>query len=269
MSLPWLTDIEYGSATEELLAKDMDAELQKHGVVRLTGFPATANELIRLLEHLGTPLRYYGGDTGTHPHHNAIWRVSYDREGARRGEAHAVDGPLAMHSSQSLLEPRPRYFCMLMVNPGWQDQAEGMNGESLLVPWADALRTLSEADPSDYMSMLNTLRSDIPYPDGLTRSVAYSIEPKQNEFDYGIRLKSDLLHHLQEILPGADITQVVKALVKAAQRAALRVQLTAGDLIIVDNNRWGHGRESVIGQLPTGGGGWDVNPRELWSLTLA
>lgn len=269
MSPAWLTNVEFDSTSLELLTRDMDVVLGKCGIVRVTNFPASAVQLIHLLKNLGTPLSYYGGDTGTHPDHDAIWRVSYDRAGAGRGEAHAIDGPLALHSSQSLLEPRPRYFCMLMANPGWQDQQGGMNGRSLLVPWADALRSLSEAHPTDFAGMLKALLSGISYPDGITRSVVYPIERKQHEYDYGVRLKSDLLKHLEENSPDEQITKVVAALAEAAQRTARGVQLGAGDLVVVDNNRWGHGRESVIGQLPIEGGGWNINPRELWSLTLA
>lgn len=269
MTVPWLTDIEYESTSRERLSKRMDAALRERGSVRVTNFPASASELTNVLELLGTPLRYYGGDAGTHPDHDAIWRVSYEREGARRGEAHAVDGPLAMHSSQSLLEPRPQYFCMLMTNPGWQDQEQGMNGESLLVPWAKALRNLAETYPLDFSRILNVLLSGAPYPDGVSRSVVYPIEPTRDEYDYGIRLKSDLLQHLQKIAPNDDITQVVAWLTEAARQAAYSIQLRAGDLVVVDNNRWGHGRESVIGQLPADGDIWDTNPRELWSLTLA
>jgi len=269
MGEQWLTDLEYGSLDDELLITKMSDLLRGRGLVRVTGFPASARKLIGFLENLGTPLGYYGGGAGTHPDHAAIWRVAYDREASQRGETHASDGPLPVHSSQSLLEPRPRYFCMLMANPGWQDQKHGMNGESLLVPWSGALRLLHAAHPDDYPQMLQALLQPIPFPDGRSRSVAYEISPKRGPYDYGVRLKSDLFGHLRKVSPSGYATDVMARLTDASKRASRQVQLGAGDLVVVDNDRWGHGREAVTGRRQTSQGSWVVNPRELWSLTLA
>ncbi len=265
----WLTDLAYESTCHEVLAREAGEVLGERGVVRITGFPDSAAVLISFLGHLGTPLGYYGGDAGTHPDHNAIWRVAYDRDASQRGETHAIAGPLAVHSSQSLLDPRPRYFCMLMANPGWQDLEPGMNGESLLVPWSRTLRLLAEENPDEYGKLLDTLMSPVPYPDGLTRPLVYELNPMRERFDYGVRLKSDLLTTLKAAFPDEDVTHLMEKFAAAGQRAAKRVQLAAGDLVVVDNDRWGHGRESVIGRRRAADGSWTVNPRELWSLTLA
>ena len=104
----WLTDLAYESTCHGCSQREAGEVLCERGVVRITGFPDSAAVLISFLGHLGTPLGYYGGDAGTHPDHNAIWRVAYDHDASQRGETHAIAGPLAVHSSQSLLDPRPR-----------------------------------------------------------------------------------------------------------------------------------------------------------------
>ncbi len=84
--------------------------------------------LVEFLAPLGMVLGYYGGDAGTHPDHAGIWKVRYEPSAAERGEGHAVDGDLPVHSSQSLRAERPPFFAMLMVNPGWQNLAPGLRG---------------------------------------------------------------------------------------------------------------------------------------------
>jgi len=264
MSHAWLPTLDCGVAlgqVEEVLRRD--------GLVRIAGFPANTAHLIGFVSGLGTPLGYYGGDAGTHADNGAIWQVKYDPEASSRGEVHAVDGPLPVHSSQALREPRPRYFCMLMVDPGWQDAQPGYNGESLLVRWSDALQEISQRKPATYQSILETLLRSIRHPDDSLRSIAYRLADMRNDFDFGVRLKSDLLAHLRDSAPEDPVTSVVTQFADAAQRMARRVQLEAGDLVLVDNDRWGHGRESTVGRRRTATGDWLANPRELWSLTIA
>lgn len=263
MSQTWLPTLPHGVSPDQVRET-----VKAKGLVRVRSFPAHAQELIDFVGKLGTPLAYYGGDTGTHPDATAIWRVRYDHDASARGEVHALDGPLLVHSSQSLLEPRPRYFCMLMVNPGWQDQPSGFNGESLLVPWNDAVKRMSTEYGEDYEAMLAGLMSDVHYPSGVARSPMYRIGDMKNEFDFGIRLKSDLVAHLRSSAPDEYSTWVISRFADIAQNVARLTQLDGGDLVVVDNDRWGHGRASVVGRRADTTG-WLVNPRELWSLTVA
>lgn len=263
----WLTTLEYDNSKASELAASVTDIVRSRGAVRVSSFPGDAADLIGFINHVGDPLEYYGGDTGSHPDQPAVWRVRYEQEASLRGETHALDGPLAVHSSQSLLEPRPRYFCMLMVNPGWQDNAPGLNGESLLVPWAKVFERLDQ-DHVNYRDIRDTLLAPIRYPDGARRALAYDLPDARSHHDYGIRLKSDLESYLRESRSASVEVDAVRTFAQVAQRTALSVQLAAGDLIVVDNNRWGHGRQSVIGRRVDRAGLIQTNPRELWSLTL-
>ena len=42
----------------------------------------------------------------------------------------------------------------------------------------------------------------------------------------------------------------------------------SGDLILVDNDRFAHGRKSIVGERQ-GPDGPEINPRQLWSVTVA
>lgn len=98
---------------------------------------------------------------------------------------------------------------MLMVNSGWQAMPIGQNGESVLVRWSDAFRLLNVQDPNSYRTMLKELFDDLVFPDGSSRSLVYSLAATENEFDLGVRMKSDLLDHLRRTRPNEPSTQAV------------------------------------------------------------
>jgi hypothetical protein len=260
--MSWLRTVEFSEAGEVDLAR----EVAVSGVLRITCTPPDTATVVRTLSALGTPLEYYGDDAGTHPDHPAIWRVRYEHDASLRGETHALAGPLPVHSSQSLLDDRPPYFVMLMVNAGWRDNEPGFNGESLLAPWAEAIELLAGTVDS-WANVRATLTSPVLYPDGQSRLLAYDLVDPASEFDLGVRFKSGMVEHIKKVLgETSSMAEAVVALDAAAQQVARRVPLDAGDLIVVDNNRWAHGRLSVVGSRDAGK---VVNPRELWSLTLA
>lgn len=244
--------------------------LRREGIVIVHGFPTGASAFVELLSRLGEPLEYYGDAAGVHPEHTAIWRVAIDEEAARRGEVHGVDGPLAVHSSQSLRVPRPSFFAMLMVDPGWQDLAPGNNGESLLVSWRDVAKRLRQVEPPDAGERtLDVLSDAVPFPDGVCRPLVYPVAYPVDDDDIGVRLKSDLADHLASHEPAGRANRAVQRFCEAARAEARRVRLAVGDLVIVDNDRWGHGRASVLGHRESPDGVRLVNPRELWSATVA
>jgi hypothetical protein len=243
-----------------------------HRIVRISNFEPEVSAFVEFVENWGSPLRYYAANVvGAHPDHAAIHHVRYQAAAAARGELHALDGPLGLHSAQTMRDPRPACFAMMMIDPGWLDGAPGQNGESIFVEWRRALRELVRRFGRDGESMLEDLRSPILFPDGTERSVLYDLPDSQGPFDQGVRLKYDLVRTLRTG-SGRDreTARALEALYEVAHDPAVvrQVQLSAGDLVIVDNDRWGHGRRSVRGRRSTADVG-SVNPRELWSVTLA
>ena len=253
-----LDAVELGSS----LKGAADQQFSQFDMARITNFPLGLAAFVDFASAWGDPLQYPGGAAGgSHPGNPAVHHVRYEKRAAERGELHALQGPLALHSAHSLREPRPRFFAMLMVNAGWQDGPPGTNGESLLVRWRDVLARFS-ADDVD----IEPLRGRQPYPGGRDLDLIYPLSSPRDEFDLGVRMKYDLRPHWVESF-GESSTHV-RALDAFAERAASsahQLGLRDGELVIVDNDRWGHGRRSVRGErekssLP--------NPRELWSITL-
>ena len=268
MTEPFLQPISWTEASEQQLVAATRAALANAGIARIARFPSDAWRFINFLSMFGTPLRYYGDEVGTHPADAAIWRIKYDIAGAKRGDAHAVDGPLSVHSSQSLRMPRPRYFSMLMVNSGWQDRPAGENGESVLVRWSDAFKLMRMQMPTEYDALVDQLLKPVPFPGtNETRSVAYRLDSADHEFDLGIRLKGDLLEFLRPTAASHRAVHALECLASATRTVAHVVPLASGDLVLMDNDRWGHGREAVVGHVMREGKPL-INPRELWSVTL-
>ena len=248
---------------------EMGNSLSKDGIAFASGFESRVETFIDFISLFGSPLTYYGGSEGSHPDHEAIHRVRYEVEASERGELHAIDGPLDLHSAQSLRDPRPKYFCLFMVDAGWQGEPFGKNGESVLSQWSKAFEDLRDSSPESYGRIVEILLGGLPFPDGRIRSLAYRLGDSRGEFDLGVRLKYDLLEHLDSVDPGSNESNAVDALVNSARKVALRLQLKAGELVILDNDRWAHGRSQVRGQLRTECGSVMLNPRELWSVTVA
>jgi len=261
-TLQW-TDCSIGD-----IARAARAAIAEFGIVRVSHFPASVHEYRNFLEMFGDPLGYYGNDAGTHPEDDAIWRIKYDPVAAASGETHAIAGPLAPHSSQSLRDPRPNFFSMLMVNEGWQSRPFGKNGESVLTPWHMAFGDMRLELGERFDQMRDILLDQIEFPDGCFRPVAYELEGASSEDDLGVRLKSNQLEYLQDRAPKDPATLAVAALAASAARTSLQVQLHSGDLMLLDNNRWGHGRASVVGFERSQDGELLLNPRELWSVTI-
>jgi hypothetical protein len=157
---------------------------------------------------------------------------------------------------------------MLMVNAGWQSRPSGQNGESVLTPWRLAFADMRVSFGKTFDKLRDILLDQIEFPDACLRPVAYELVGATSPDDLGVRLKSNQLEYLRDRAPGDPTTVAVAALAAAAARTALRVQLRSGDLVLLDNNRWGHGRESVVGHERGQSGQLLLNPRELWSATV-
>ncbi|GAA1704130.1 hypothetical protein GCM10009745_59550 [Kribbella yunnanensis] len=241
--------------------------LREHHLARISGYRATATQFIAFVSEFGYPLTYYGDTAGSHPDHQAIHRVRYEHDGSERGELHASDGPLTVHSAQSLRDPRPPYFCMYMVDAGWQDRAFGLNGESILTRWEKVFELIGVSHPHEFEQLRAAVTAEIPFPDGVSRALAYPLPDQAGPNDLGIRLKYDLLDYLRGLDADSPGYRAVSLVAETAPLAAWHGQLRSGDLVLIDNDRWGHGRHEVSGRR-VGPNGRSDNPRELWSVTL-
>jgi len=156
---------------------------------------------------------------------------------------------------------------MLMIDPGWLDGAPASNGETIVVRWRDAFAEMARRNPETWCQTLSVLRGEIPLTDDVRRPVVYDLPDGRDAFDHGVRVKFGMEHNraLANTAAAAALTELLEC---AHAPGVLREgQLHRGDLLLLDNNRCGHGRRPAVGQRVSAEGPV-LNPRELWSVTV-
>jgi hypothetical protein len=250
----------------------------------IAGFPLDEQSLVDLTGRLGQPLLNYNRksniDTGAsrNPYINLV-KLAGDTEAHRL--LHGKGGPLLIHSARSWLAPRPKLFALLMVNEGWRGNSSGQNGESLFVPYSEVFAAMAAKDPERFREAFSLLKSQrVRFEADNVREqvsdlpIVYALEDSRHELDFGVRLKQNLVDKLATMeLFGAEpgpLRDAVGWLQQTAYDVAQskRITLESGDLVIIDNNRWGHGRCGYPATREIDGN-IQANPREVWSLALA
>jgi hypothetical protein len=265
---------------KELLTLVRERLRQRHACY-LKRFPIDVQAFVAFLSEIGTPLANYGNGKGipAHTMHPVVNRVRYVRRDKGDAWVHERSDALPVHSARSWRSPRPSYFAMLMADPGWTDAEKGQNGESILVRWSDALSALSEFRPQQFSRDLALLTvvpirfaADHVQEQQSTLPLVYQPVGGRGDLDLGARVKGDydvMLRSVQlEDLTGPDRNVYWTALARfldSASQAPARVTyaMAAGDLVLLDNDRFGHGRFPFVAERSG-----CPNPRELWSATI-
>ncbi len=266
------------------IAELMRPQMQKYGVCLISGFPTETERYLELLEQFGEPLTNYSSlsDLDKDDPSTKINMVRYKRKKSDGPKSvHYIDGELKPHSARSWRLQRPRYFAMLMVDPGWRDMEAGLRGESVILSWQYMFEQLAQLDSEVFETHFARLSStplrfeaNNVKEDCSSSPLCYPLPDAASRFDVGVRLKQDL----QEKLPGlqaqfedyeayrASIDYLVAATVRPEFQA--RFPLNKSDLILIDNNRFAHGRCPITGEREVDGRAIN-NPRELWSVCVA
>jgi hypothetical protein len=278
-----IKSLDWADASGQLVPKIKNI-LRGGNAALITGFPLDEQSLVDLAGQLGQPLLNYNKksdiDAGAsrNPYINLV-KLAGDAEAHRL--LHGKGGPLLIHSARSWLAPRPKLFALLMVDEGWRGNPSGQNGESLFVPYSEVFAAMAAKDPERFREAFHILKSrrvrfeadnvreqvsDLP--------IVYPLEDSRHELDLGVRLKQNIVDKLATVeLFGAEpgsLRDAVGWLQQTAYEVAQRNRITlkSGQLVIIDNNRWGHGRcgypatREIEGDTRT-------NPRQVWSLALA
>lgn len=184
---------------------------------------------------------------------------------------HFRSSDLPPHNARSWAKLRPKFFAMLMVDPGWRDQQTYQNGESFFVDWHRAFALALSRDPRQAemdFKLLSTepvqfCADNVREPNN-EGPLIYRIENRPPEHEWGIRIKQNLPEVLLA-MGRDDLAGAVQRMQAAAHELGRKqvVALERGDLVIIDNNRWAHGRFSF--ELMRGS---VLNPREVWSTTI-
>ena len=259
------------------------AQLAKRRICLVRGFPLDAGHYMDFLGNFGEPLANYSSrsDLAKDDPHPQINRVKYKPAQGAAKSVHHVAGGLRPHSARSWAAPRPSYFSMLFVEPGWRDAPEGERGESVVVSWHDLFTKLAERDPEVFPEHFTRLsKTPITFGANNVRETLsdfplfYALPDSRDPYDVGVRLKQDLADKILAIKDGIpEFGEYQKALdyvMSASDEEQYQAcfPMEAGDLLLLDNNRFAHGRRKIVGERVVDGE-VRINDRELWSVTVA
>jgi hypothetical protein len=273
---PENASLNWSERNQESCADKVRSQVALHDIALVKEFPTEVEKFVSFLGELGQVLENYEVGAGYGTPQGAYRFINRVRIDPRGKLLHNCAGALPPHSARSWAIQRPRFFAMLMVDPGCQLGPEGSNGETLLVRWQDALRILQQ-ESQDFKQDLELLsRVALPFSANRVREMAshapliYGLPDRRHELDYGVRWKYDLREKVEALLPDAIRTAYLAAVqrlydVLGDLRVQRQGQLQSGDLVVVDNNRVAHGRRTVRAQRLSDGG---ANTRELWSAAI-
>ncbi|MFI5528237.1 TauD/TfdA family dioxygenase [Kitasatospora sp. NPDC051853] len=271
-----------GRSTAELIAAAHE-RLKRNHIVLVGNFPVDSDRFVGFLGGFGPLMNGYAAHSDAHDDlHPQLNQVRYRRrqEGVKHS-VHYVDGPLSPHSARAWADPRPSYFTMLMVDPGWQDLPDGQRGESVVMSWRHLFRALAERDGEVFEEHFARLTStpvtfhanNVKEPVS-SLPLLYPLADAEDRYDVGVRMKQDMrekvLELKDEIEDFDDYQRSLHYLLDACAEEGLQAcfPMRAGDVLLMDNDRYGHGRRSTVGERTVDGEA-ALNGRELWSTTLA
>lgn len=182
---------------------------------------------------------------------------------------------LGLHTAKAWRIDRPRYFGLLIVNPGWRDQEPGNNGESIFTHIDDALSELRKTHPESFDNDFRLLHET---------PVRLPIHHAKDEIDYspllfdvedegiGLRYKEntkELIAQAVSTIPnGEKYYEALSRFYEAAQhaRGRLEIPLEAGNLVLLDNWRITHARNTFPFNRHEQDGSVVLNPRHLFNI---
>lgn len=268
------TPIDFGLGHEQAYELARTA-LDTNHIAKLINFPPSKRGLADFSSRFGSLMPKYRA-TGTAPG-DYVGDVQFrpDIE-AKERLATERDGELRPHTAKSWGLERPRYFALLMLDPGWTNQPAGNNGESLFVRAQDAVVEMSERFPDtadeDFQLLAETpvrfTATHIP-DETAYMPILYAVEGGA----LGLRYKENMfsvLSRLSQSMPnGERYAQAVERFDQALQTAPhIETQLQPGELVVMDNRIVAHARRPFV---PTGTsdiGYTVINPRHLYNIHM-
>ena len=169
---------------------------------------------------------------------------------------------------------------MLMVTAGWP-APPGTAGESTVVRWPDALHQMRHLGPdtydADYALLTETpitITAQHVTDEWSDLPLLYPLDDAASDDDIGARYSLVLSDQLSGMAMDPELRDryatAAARFAEAANYPAARYvhPLRPGQIILLDNNRFGHGRLPFPETRPADNG-TDVSPRTLWSTVLS
>ncbi|WP_228983677.1 TauD/TfdA family dioxygenase [Streptomyces sp. DH12] len=270
-----------GRTVEQTVAEAREV-VGRNRICLVRDFPLDPDRYLEFLGAFGEPLRNYSSlselaKTDPHPQIN---RVKYKKKPEGAQSVHYVAGGLRPHSARSWCTPRPAFFAMLMVEPGWREVPAGERGESVVVSWYDLFTRLAERDGAVFEEHFErlagtpiTFRANNVREELSDLPLLYPLDDSRGRYDVGVRLKQDLrdkIAGIEDQLPDAgayrkSLDYLLDASVEDGLFSCFPME--RGDLLLLDNHRFAHGRQKIVGEYEVDGEA-RTNNRELWSVTV-
>ncbi len=272
--------LDYAAMEADALLAGTNTALASESLATIAHFPSDAEALVAFARQLGAPMLRRGTAAAAASSFVGDVRWRPDIEAAQRLPTQTAS-ELSFHTARSFEVVRPRYFAMLMVDPGWIDGRPGTNGESLLVRWRDVIAEYHERYPDTADQDLGVLRrTRIAYRPWYLRDEP-SHEPLLRDEgvdgDVEMRYWEDLLATLPEALQTVTSGEDAEAFATVIGRfdavlnsahAVIEHQMQAGQLTLVDNRRVAHARRPFVPNRVRADGTVEHNPRRLLTVHI-
>lgn len=267
--------LEYGFG-QEAVTKKVGAALKENHIVLIKNFPASKDRLTTFCANFGSFLPPYGtrieniddmvGDVWVNPNISTEERLLT--------EGNSELGP---HTAHAWRVERPRFFGLLMIDPGWRDQEQGNNGESIFTHINDILAEIKIRFPESYsydFRLLHTTSVELPVhhmEDEVANSpILFDID---NDKGIGVRYKGNTKELIAASIPlipnGRAYYEALSRFYEVAEQTSQRIEigLDAGDFVLLDNRRVMHARRTFPFSR-TGPTGMEINPRYLYNIHI-
>lgn len=259
----------------EVVSEKAQAVLNQEHIVLVRNFPPSKDSLIAFCANFGSFLPPYGtrienmedmvGD---------VW-VNADVEEQNRllTEGNSELGP---HTAHAWRVERPRYFGLLMIDPGWRDQDQGNNGESVFTHIDAVLSEMRKRYPDSFDKDFNLLRNTpvrLPISfmeDEIDNSpIIFDVDGQGLGLRYKGNTKELIEQSADQIPDGRTYYQALSRFYESAQNATERIEipLDSGDFVLVDNRRVMHARRPFPFSR-MGVAGQEINPRHLYNIHI-
>lgn len=280
LQLPKPDTFQMGEPVDYRLGTDVAVELAKrelgkNSIVKITHFPPDQQVLADFSSEFGTLMPKYRA-TGTGPEaFVGDVRFRTDIPAADR-LATERDGELRPHTAKSWGLERPRYFGLLMVDQGWTDQPQGMNGESMFLRAQDAVVEMARQSPEtveedfDLLTSTSVRFTATHLPDATAHMpILFPVEGKTLGLRYKENMRSVLTRLAPDLPNGESYVRAVERFDEALQTAPhIETPLQPGELVIMDNRVVAHARRPFVSQRPDESGIDMPNPRHLYNIHM-
>jgi alpha-ketoglutarate-dependent taurine dioxygenase len=251
--------------------RDLAAAVRRESIAIVNDFPSEPEALVEFGRRLGEPMIR----RGTSPTQSSayIGDVRFRPDiGTEQRLPTQTSAPLPLHTARSFEKSRPRYFLLLMVDPGWPATGDASGGESLFVRWQDVVEefrsTFSATAEADLARLAST---PIAYKPWYVKDEP-AVEPLVSVVDYSARYWENMLGTLDaaEILSTdrAAFRESLERFDSVAQSCGgmIQTRLCAHQLAVLDNRKMAHGRAGFLASRCDSDGEIEHNPRRIWTV---